>query len=1029
MRSRVYVERIVELLDSRLEKDRALKGYVERSFYDSPQLKEEVKTGAKTIFEVLSYKELSDIEFDEAYELSVRESKHKNQRALASIGLSSKEARKRNWLTDERILELGWNNNELKTYRGRYLVYLDELGRSQSYIRETDRSSLEITKRLGDPKSELPFDVRGLVVGSVQSGKTANFNAVINSAIDTGYGLIIVLSGIMEDLRKQTQRRIEKEVEGKFENGEFIGVGSLSSFGDSAYAQHSDVNSISVPTSVETDFKKSIKEADFSLNNKNILVCKKNTSVLKNLLLWLHNYLNVNKEKIRVPLLILDDEADNASLNNLGEKGVEYASKINGHIRALLGLFEKKTYLGYTATPFGNILQDRNEAPAGLWEIDDGGTSYEFEQTDSLFPRDFIELLFPPPNYIGAKHFFETVTEEVTKIEPLLAPPVVDHVSTFPSRIDVETGKPTRERGRGTRAARKDDDFPKALPKSLEDAVMCFAISTAIRLSRKPVVFGSKLYQPHNTMLVHVSRFITWQSRTKDLIIEFVRQLEEGLQNDNPSDASQVYGSFEIIWNKYYAYIVSNISTFLSEDYQDEFLVEKSFQDVKPLLITAVQRIEVKAINSNPPKNTLSYPEDEEKTYIAVGGNRLSRGFTLEGLTINYFIRDTNFADTLLQMGRWFGYRPGYIDCCKLFSTSDAINKFDQTSLTIEDVEQKFIDMNRDPSNTPEKYAVKVLTHPGVLKVTRNSILKNAEEIKFSYSDHLIQTKKFLVKKNVLEDAWAAFSKQVLSKAPEFETLKNGKGDAEYLIYETKSISDLFDFFELPAAYRDHDLEELRRYIESCNESNKLTDWTIAIKAAGNGRKISLVDLGVSTPISRTVRKGPSKSQPDLLDRFVQESIFSAGGKSANIFSGGKDFQLRLSQVEIEEAEQVFRTRMYTEIAAQYPGMPDQDIRERARKKTIPEKVYRQKMSDKEGILIIYLMDLDEVFRSDGNYIEELNDLRNSVNTDIPLIGYAIGIPPVEGDIGANYLQSKFHREEVSDDDEYEDLAEILDEH
>lgn len=242
----------------------------------------------------------------------------------------------------------------------------------------------------------------------------------------------------MEDLRKQTQRRIEKEVVGKYERGEFIGVGSVASYGPEG--TDSDVQQVFMPTSTETDFKKSIKEADFSLNNKNILVCKKNTSVLKNLLLWLYEYLNENKDKIGIPLLIVDDEADNASLNNLGEKGVEYASIINGHIRAILGLFHKKTYLGYTATPFANILQDRNKASANKWEITDQSKVYKFDQVDSLFPNDFIELLFPPPNYVGAKHFFETNFGDIKKITPLIEV-IDDHIDAFPLRVTAE-GQP-----------------------------------------------------------------------------------------------------------------------------------------------------------------------------------------------------------------------------------------------------------------------------------------------------------------------------------------------------------------------------------------------------------------------------------------------------------------------------------------------------------------------------------------------------------------------------------------------------------
>jgi len=182
-----------------------------------------------------------------------------------------------------------------------------------------------------------------------------------------------------------------------------------------------------------------MKDSDFSFNHVNILICKKNTSVLQNLLLWLKEYLNENNEKHNLPFLIIDDEADNASLNNLGHKGVDYANKINGHIRALLALFNRKTYIGYTATPFANILQDWNKIPNKKWIVKDSKNNIdlEFDQVGNLFPDDFIELLNPPSNYIGPKNFFETRIEEVKKIEPLLAKPLTDHIEFFPERVEV----------------------------------------------------------------------------------------------------------------------------------------------------------------------------------------------------------------------------------------------------------------------------------------------------------------------------------------------------------------------------------------------------------------------------------------------------------------------------------------------------------------------------------------------------------------------------------------------------------------
>lgn len=1028
MQKREYIDQFVNLLTKKFKNHKKDNEFVGLDFFDSNELKETVIKTSAAISELNDMPVLSGDALNDVYSIAIKEAKHKNQAGMkVSLDIVSPEISKRHWLTEERKEKIGWDNGELKNYRDRYLEYLRALGRNDDYINETKRSSLNIVKKFGDPEREDGFITLGMVVGSVQSGKTANFNAVINSAIDVGYGLVIVLSGIMEDLRRQTQRRIEKDVEGKFERGAHIGVGAVSSFG--LQGLHEDIQQIVIPTSTETDFKKTIREADFSLSNRNVLVCKKNTSVLKNLLIWLKNNTHADREKIKTPLIIIDDEADNASLNNLGEKGVKYASKINGHIRALLELFDKRTYLGYTATPFANVLQDRNESPAEMWEIKDKDTLHKFPLSESLFPKDFIELLFPPPNYIGAKHFFETIGEDVKKIDPLVAPVVDDHINHFPRRIDKETDEPTKESGRGTRAANKDDNYPESLPPSLKDAVKCFLLATSIRLSRRSVMYESKLYQPHNTMLIHVSRFITWQSKTKDLVQKLVDELDGRLSNENPNTPGGIYDDMQRIWNKYYEHVVSDIRTYLSDDYEDEFLIPKKFEDIKGYLITAIKSIDVKAINSNPPKDKLDYPDGTEKNYIAIGGNRLSRGFTLEGLTVNYFVRDTNFADTLLQMGRWFGYRPGYLDCCKLFTTTDAIQKFDQTSLIIEDLEQKFIDMNKDPSSTPETYALRVMTHPGVLKVTRNSILKNAKEVKFSYSDHLIQTKRFHMERDTINQAWVDFKSYIGSISAKLE--KVYKNDhLEYLVYNDVRSEDLFKLFELKRSFLSEDIDDLKRYIEACQNNGKLKDWSVAIKCSGKGSNVDLDLSGDVININTTVRSGPNNTEDSIFVQFRDDKIFQAGGKSANIFSGGKDFQIRLNKAQIKDAETEFKENKFEELATKYPGESESFIRRRVESINIPEKVYRRKMSSQEGVLVIYLLDTEKAFRNKKNEdIDELSEIKNSLDVATPLIGYAFGIPPVGSSDFGNYLISKQYdldllEKEHQDDDDLNDMVE-----
>ncbi len=941
------------------------------------------------------------------------------------------------WLTDER------KHNMPGDYINRYLTYLRKNGRPERVIEEISKSSEKILSNLGDPKSGSEFYIKGLVVGSVQSGKTGNFNAVVNRAIDAGYSLIIVLSGIMEDLRSQTQLRIETDVIGEgtintqLDTKGDKGVGKVRKFGELGDQNVRQVFSI---TSYKSDFVRTVQEADFSLNNKNILICKKNTGVLKNLLIWLNDYLIENKDKHNIPFLIIDDEADNASLNNLGHLGREFASTINGHIRALLNLFSKKSYLGYTATPFANVLQDRNESAEGNWEItykSNGNTiSKEFGQVDNIFPDDFIELLNPPSNYIGAKQIFETVLDNEVKKIPLIIP-IQDCFVSFPLKVidnpDGSVRPATEEEIEdriGIRSSKKNDPFPydelpddnkflNKLPYSLKEAIECFILTIGLRLSRKPEMVNSALYNPHHTMLVHISRFITWQTKTKTLISKYIISLESKILNDLPSSIDSIYGELERVWNKNYASIVSDIRTYLPDDYQDEFLISKTFNEIKPFLIEAIKGIETKAINSET-KDKLIYSEDSArngKKYIAVGGNRLSRGFTLEGLTINYFIRNTNFSDTLLQMGRWFGYRPGYLDCCKLFTTSDAIEKFDLTTRTIEELEMEFIKMERK-NKTPKEFILRVRNHPGALKITRPSILKNAEEVNWSYQDKLEQTTSFHLEPAKIKNSWddlrGLFSKY------QSQITDNNKG---FYIIQT-DYNGLIEFLSISNTFHDYEqeLENIKRFMALCIAKDKLKNWTIAIKKAGDARTLTPDKTNLIGDITMSIRSGPDKSHLNYRGNFITRRVFTASGKSANIVTSGSDFSILLSETEIREAQIEFRKERKEFFMEKDKSLSDEDANKKASKLTLPERIYRERMSDENGLMVIYLFDLTHVFRQHGDTedIEMKEMIKNGgFNLDIPLFGYAIGFPPISPDPGGVYLKGKYDiMEDEGDSDE-----------
>lgn len=927
------------------------------------------------------------------------------------------------WLTPERIEKMP------KDYINRYLTHLRNEGRPEKVISEISRSSEAILGKLGDPLSGKAFYTKGLVVGSVQSGKTGNFNAVINRAVDAGYNLVIILSGIMEDLRSQTQLRLELDVIGEgvvnvqTEQQGVKGVGKVARFGVQG---NSDIPQVFSITSHKSDFKKQVHDANFSLNHKNLLVCKKNTGVLKNLLIWLSDYLSENSDQHNIPLLIIDDEADNASLNNLGHKGREYASTINGHIRAILALFSRKTYLGYTATPFANVLQDRNEEAEGPWMISykrNGETiTRKFNQVNNIFPNDFIELLSPPSNYIGARQIFETVVDSNIKKIPLVEP-IEDYLTSFPAKIAEDlnglraaTKKEIDDEEVDLRSPRKDDPFPTQLPGSLKEAIECFILAIAVRLKRRPSMVGSKLFNPHNTMLVHVSRFTEWQNRTKTLIQSEVDILTEKITTELPSSSDSVYGRLERTWNKFYASIIQNIRTYLPDGYADEFLEAVTFQEIRPLLPEASKGIDVKAINSVT-KEKLIYSTDASgngKKYIAIGGNRLSRGFTLEGLTINYFIRDTNYADTLLQMGRWFGYRPGYIDCCKLFTTWDAIEKFNAATRTIEELEIEFKKMDR-LGKTPEDFILRVRSHPGVLKITRPSILKNTEEVNWSYQDTLQQTTQFEMNVSRINNAW----EELRNLFRQYRWIYNSDRGFYSLDMD---IADLFRFFDCANAFHDFDteLEQIKAFIKLSSNQGKLKRWRVAIKATGKGEKIAANETGLPGDLSLSVRSGPSKTtdkQAHHRKQLIEKGIFTGSGKSANIVTAGKDMALWLDDEEVLSAEKEFI--IYKE--KEFREKEEDNPKEKAEKLTKPERIYREKMSDETGILIIYLMDLRYVLPEKDEELWKYK-LTHNIDVTVPLIGYAIGFPPMSLEIGGKYVRGKYNIEE--DEPQTEDFDE-----
>lgn len=608
----------------------------------------------------------------------------------------------------------------------RYEEYLRvEKNYSDAVIFQIEKDVNKVLDKLFDPTIKKSQNKYGLVVGQVQSGKTSNYTGLICKAADAGYKLIIVLAGIHNNLRSQTQLRIDEgflgfdtEHQRAFDqNGIKIGVGKI----DKTSIAHSLTSS-----QEQGDFNAGAANAlgiNFNTNEPIIAVIKKQKDVLPRIIQWLsaqaESMTDGSKLIRNKSILLIDDEADNASINTKPEN--DEATTINRHIRSILRLFDKSAYIGYTATPFANIFIPIEE--------------------DQLFPKDFILNIPAPTNYIGPDKIFGiTIPDSESTYNDIL--PIVQKVEDYQSLIP--------------NGHKKKGPLPDRLPDSLILAVKCFIITCAIRRLRGQC-------NVHNSMLIHVSRFTNWQNHIKSLlennnegIFPFYRR---GIEMNIPSVIEELRQVFEenftyenktinrktkkevVITETYKSYkkVTKEILKSDLNDVDTNITLHK-WEEVKLHLYEAARRIQVKEINGGSGE-VLDYINHRNGlSVIAIGGDKLSRGLTLEGLSVSYYLRASRMYDTLMQMGRWFGYRPGYVDLCRLFTSRELNEWFCHITLASEELRNEFNYMTNVAGSTPVQYAIKVRTHPGVLQISASNKIRRAEFVDVSWAGRLIES-------------------------------------------------------------------------------------------------------------------------------------------------------------------------------------------------------------------------------------------------------------------------------------------------
>jgi len=571
-------------------------------------------------------------------------------------------------------------------YSNAYEKLLEQEGWSGRLVQSLSDVTFRILGLVQNPADPDSWDRRGLVIGHVQSGKTANYVGLVCRAADAGYKFIIIVAGIHNNLRSQTQGRVDTGFVGRSSNPkgqkEAVGVGTLAANFPHPITLTNTVSDFSARTAEVTggqinDFKKPV-----------VIVIKKNVSTLKALYKWLYDFNAKNGQIGDVPMLLIDDEADNASVDTSRDDVNPTAT--NRHIRRILSLFSKSCYVGYTATPFANIFINPD--------------AYDKDVRDDLFPKDFIYSLDAPSSYFGPEKVFlqEESSARILRPRRLVEASGVEYFGI--TDIDkYEEGDP--------------------LPESLLQALDAFFIAKSIRLIRGQA-------NKHCSMLVNVSARVLVQRSVRAEISRY-RKLVQDAVLANYALGDGVNGNYHM----------TRLKAAFERDYAD---VKTTWDEVLRHVADTLEAVKLFVINSKSDE-VLDYAASERNgealTAIAIGGLSLSRGLTLEGLTISYMHRTTSTYDTLMQMGRWFGYRPGYEDLCRVYLPPQSIEWYRYIAEKTEDLRDQIIRMGRQ-GKTPKDFGLYMETHPDRLLITAQNKMRHAQDVTLerNLSGSLIET-------------------------------------------------------------------------------------------------------------------------------------------------------------------------------------------------------------------------------------------------------------------------------------------------
>jgi hypothetical protein len=772
------------------------------------------------------------------------------------------------WYTPERASEHAF-------YWPRYRDYLLSIKEwPEESVTSLDLASTEVLERLTDPTRPEAYQSKGLVVGYVQSGKTANITGVVAKAIDAGYRLVIVMTGTIEMLRAQTQRRVDMELVGK-QNilGDYSAEEALEAKVD--YQDDDDwlagnfldlgevATEVTRLTTHKKDYQKQFKTLKIERFDKSrhlfdaknlfptaarLVVTKKNSTVLKKLV----NDIRANKNAFaEIPVLIIDDESDLASVNTVDPEVVRAAKKegkevqerraINERIAEMLDLMPRAQYVGYTATPFANVFADPSD-PQGI------------------FPRDFVIGLQRPFGYMGVEDFHDF------DLDP-------DEHKTLANSNEKAF----------VRDLHASEDDVVTQERELAQAIDMFVLTGAVKLYRSHV--NPALKYRHHTMLVHHS---VRKAEHSDMAATIKRLWTEA-QFSSPVGKGRLRQLYE-----------SDVVPVSEVRLEAGVPAPPPFDELGPFISKTISFVTehhlnpVIVVNSDKDIQQQALDFDRHKIWrILVGGAKLSRGFTVEGLTVTYFRRATRMSDSLTQMGRWFGFRPGYRDLVRLYIARqakfgrkdvDLYEAFESVALDETAFRQqlvKYAEWDGDkPRVVPKEIPPLVSQHlPWLLPTARNKMF-NARIIEQSeqpftpsgYSNHVDE-----LKENV--DLW----RPTLAAAQGHVTLP-GKGQDQFEAFigtaGAKQVVEAIDRTRYLYLFKDRTVFPKVNFYKRLIEDGLLEDFLLVVPQPET-QLVDISGVGKRSIIHRDRRHGRGgkfgemtepKNRP-IVERFISHEV------------------------------------------------------------------------------------------------------------------------------------------------------------